>query len=91
MSTQIKKHMTFSSTLFNLIEDKAKKFGVSTFDYIRFLMMQDVKDDIEKIEVIEDEETIKNIGKSLDDYENGRYTILESDKDIRSYVQSLTK
>lgn len=43
----------------------------------------------EEIELIDDPETIKSIGKSLEDYKAGRYTVLETPEDIDRYVASL--
>ncbi len=36
-----------------------------------------------------DIETEKLIAKSLEDYKNGRYTVLHTDKDIDKYLDSL--
>ncbi len=36
-----------------------------------------------------DEETEKMIGKALDDYKNGRYTEIKTDKELDVYLKSL--
>lgn len=40
----------------------------------------------EEIEQIDDPETIKSIGKSLEDYKAGRYTVLKTPEDIDRYI-----
>lgn len=41
-----------------------------------------------KLEMV-DEETEKMIGKGLEDYKNGRYTVLRTDEEIEKYFDSL--
>lgn len=42
----------------------------------------------EEIELIDDPETIKSIGKSLEDYKAGRYTTLKTEEDIHNFFAS---
>ncbi|MBI1869517.1 hypothetical protein HYS11_00950 [Candidatus Gottesmanbacteria bacterium] len=36
-----------------------------------------------------DEETEKLIAKGLEDYKNGRYTVVKTDKELNTYLKSL--
>ncbi|MBI4009296.1 hypothetical protein HY357_03615 [Candidatus Roizmanbacteria bacterium] len=84
----VPKLITFSSELYRLVLDKAKRLGLSFGEYVRVLVVNDVKKEVESIPMV-DEETEKRIGESLKDYREGKYTVLKSDKDIENYFKNL--
>lgn len=87
-SKSIQKLITFSPELYSLVVTKAKRIGVSFPEYIRVLLVNDIKEEVEAIEMV-DEETEKAIGQSLKDFKEGRYTTLRSKKDIENYFNEL--
>lgn len=85
---RIQKLITFSPHLYTLVEEKAEKLGVSFPDYIRILAVSDIKEQVEQLPMV-DEETEKQIGKSLQDLKEGRYTTVRSKKDLEAHLKSL--
>lgn len=85
---RIQKLITFSPHLYDLVEKKATKLGVSFPEYIRMLAVSDIKKQVEELPTV-DEETEKQIGKSLEDLKKGHYTALHTDKDIDKHFDSL--
>jgi len=89
MNTQrIQKLITFSPKLYELLEKKAQKIGVSFPEYIRGLAVNDIKKSIEYIPFITQEEE-EGIRKSLQDIDKGRFVVLEKDKDIDEHFKNL--
>lgn len=87
---RIQKLITFSPHLYELVEKKARNLGVSFTEYIRMLAVSDIKKQIEQLSMV-DEETEKQIGKSLQDLEMGRYTTVRTKKELDAYLKSLAK
>lgn len=85
---RIQKLITFSPHLYDLVEKKAGKLGVSFPEYIRILAVSDIKEQVEALPMVS-EETEAQIGKSLQDLRKGRYTVLRTDKDIDKHFDSL--
>lgn len=85
---RIQKLITFSPHLHDLVEKKAEKLGVTFPEYIRMLAVSDIKKQVEALPMV-DEATEKQIGKSLQDLQEGRYTVLRTDKDIDKHFDSL--
>ena len=89
MQTQrIQKLITFSPQLFESIEKKAKKLGISFPEYIRVLAVNDIKTIVENLPLV-DEETEKHIARSMQDVKQGKYTVLKDDKDIENHFKDL--
>jgi len=85
---RIQKLITFSPQLYELIEQKVSKLGVSFPEYIRSLAVNDVKRNVEFTSFLthEEEEGVKN---SLADIRAGRYIIVRTDEEIEKHLQSL--
>lgn len=85
---RIQKLITFSPHLYIMLEEKAKKLGVAFPEYIRMLAVSDIKKQVEELPMV-DEETEKQIGKSLKDLKTGKYTIIKTAKELNTHLASL--
>ena len=85
---RIQKLITFSPNLYTLAERKAQKLGISFPEYIRMLAVFDIKEKVEELPMV-DEETEKQIAKSLHDIKKGRYTTVRTDKELEAHLKSL--
>ena len=61
---------------------------LSEAEIIKVALAEKYNKEMEDIPMV-DEETEKLIGKGLEDYKNGRYTVLRTDEDIEKYFDSL--
>ena len=61
---------------------------LSEAEIIKVALAEKYSKEREELEMV-DEETEKMIGKALNDYKNGRYTELRTDKEIEQYFDSL--
>lgn len=84
-SKSIQKLITFSPELYSLVMSKSKRIGVSFAEYIRVLLVNDIKEEVEAIEMV-DEKTEKAIGQSLKDFKEGRYTTIKTEKDLKKFL-----
>ncbi len=85
----VKKLVTFSTTLYQHAQNRAQALGLGFAEYLRFLLVDDVKKrPISDLEVLSPE-VDKEIGASLKDYAEGRYEILETEADIKKFVDRL--
>ena len=74
MATSIKRHITFDPILMRRAERRARQYGVNFPEYIRLLIVNDTKPVSEEdIEYIDDPEINREIGKSLEEYAQGKY------------------
>ncbi len=93
MQTQtkgIQKLITFSTQLYRTVDQKARRIGLSFPEYIRVLAVNDIKVGIEDVPMV-DEDTEKQIGQSLKDYEEGRYTTVRTKKELHEHLIKLSK
>ena len=89
MQTQrIQKLITFSPQLYELIEQKVSKLGVSFPEYIRSLAVNDIKRSVETVDFLTRDEE-QGVKRSLSDRKAGRYTIVRNDKGIEKHLKSL--
>jgi hypothetical protein len=88
----VQKMITFPRALAEAAEERAKKYGLLLPEYIRFLVLEQIKRDEEREFVeIADEKTEKAIGEALEDYKYGRYTVLKRGEDIDNYCDRIFK
>ena len=85
---RVQKLITFSPNLYTLVEKKAERLGVSFPEYIRILAVSDIKEQVEDLPMV-DEETEAQIGKSLKDLKEGRYTTVRNKRELEAYLKSL--
>lgn len=86
----IQKLITFSPELYLLVKTKAEKFGMSVPEYIRVLALNDVKKAVENLPLV-DENTEKNIEKSLSDYQHGKYIVVNDSPGLDRYLEKIKK
>jgi Holliday junction resolvase len=85
---RVQKLITFSPNLYTIVERKAEKIGISFPEYIRMLAVSDIKEEVEELPMV-DEETEAQIGKSLKDLKEGRYTDIRTEKELDTHLKSL--
>jgi len=85
---RIQKLITFSPHLYALVGRKAEKLGVSFPEYIRILAVSDIKEQVEQLPMV-DEETERQIAKSLQDLKKGRYTEVRTEEELGAHLKSL--
>lgn len=82
-TTQIK--VTLPDELYLYLKSKAEKFGLNLASYVRYLVINDVKDvDIPVFKM--SEKTEKIALKALEDYKNGKTNKIEN---IDDYLSNL--
>lgn len=67
---------------------KSKYHLLSEAEIIKVALAEKYNKEREDLEMV-DEETEKMIGKGLEDYKNGRYTEIKTDKELDAYLKSL--
>jgi len=79
-SARVQKLITFSPQLYQVVLTKARQLGLSFGEYMRHLAVIDVKEEIERLPMVDDASD-KRIGQSLKDLEEGRYTEVDPSDD----------
>ncbi|KKR78348.1 MAG: hypothetical protein UU23_C0001G0112 [Candidatus Curtissbacteria bacterium GW2011_GWA1_40_9] len=79
-TARVQKLITFSPQLYQVVLTKARQLGLSFGEYMRHLAVIDVKEEIERLPMV-DEASDKRIGQSLKDLEEGRYTEVDPSDD----------
>ena len=67
---------------------RSKYRVLSEAEIIKVALAEKYKKEIGDVPLV-DEETERMIAKGMEDYKNGRYTVLRSDKDIDKHFDSL--
>lgn len=88
--TSTQKLITFSHDLYQLGSRRAKKLGIPFAEYIRFLLVNDVKEesidaDIETL----DAQTDAQIGQALADIRQGNYSTAQDANSLQKHLDSL--
>lgn len=86
--TQEQIKVSVSPELKSLVKSRAQDIGVPVTQYVKNLIINDVKQ-YPVYQVADEAE--KRIGQSLKDIQEGRYTILKSDEDIENHFNNLNK
>ena len=82
MSTR--KLMAIPDNLLQLVEVKAKRYGLNLQEYVRLLMVNDVKSLVEPSEQL-DPQTLADLAEGVEDARAGRVIALHSLKEIDKY------
>ena len=85
---RIQKHIGFSPSVIEVAEKKAERFGMTFPEYVRFLVLGDVRTEMEQVEVLEGEE-LESFIRGIEDYKAGRTTKFKNAKEAVKYLQSL--
>lgn len=86
MSKSVKKQLVFSKELLSRGENKAKSYGISFGEYLRYLVVKDTSMDGQGL-LSDDLEN--SIGVAFEEYKNGEVGELNSREDIDKFVDSL--
>lgn len=76
-TVRVQKLITFPPQLYEIVLAKARQLGLSFGEYIRHLAIIDIKEEIERLPMI-DQETNERIGQSLQDLKENRYTEIDT-------------
>ena len=88
LQNRIQKLITFSPHLYSLTEKKAEGLGISFPEYIRMLAVSDIKKQAEEAPLV-DEETEKQIAKSLQARKDGKYTDIRTEDELNAYLKTI--
>lgn len=80
-TARVQKLITFSPQLYEVVISKARHLGLSFGEYMRHLAIIDVKEEIERMPMV-DEETNKRIGESLKALKEGRYSVIDPSNEV---------
>lgn len=72
----------FPMELYNLMLEKIDTLGVSIPEYIRHLILNDVEETA-------DEELETAIAKSLKDYNDKKYVVINNKEDLKKFIEDL--
>lgn len=67
---------------------RSKYRVLSEAEIIKVALAEKYKKEIEEIPMV-DEETEKLIARGMEDYKNGRVTVIKTDKELDAYLKSL--
>lgn len=85
-TTQQQIKLSVSQELKSLVESRAQGVGIPVSQYVKNLIINDVKY-YPSYQV--SEETERSIGQSLKDLKQGRYTIIHGKEELDSHLDSL--
>ena len=90
MSTtkHIQKLITFPDPLYKKVKNRADKIGMSFSEYIRMVIFLYTRADFDNYELL-DEETSREVEKSMKDFKEGRYVTLEPGQDLHEFLKKL--
>jgi hypothetical protein len=88
----VTRQITFPKRLMDFIESKAKTYGYTFPQYVRYVLTKDIdKKDfyLGPTEYIDDEELAESIRKGVKEYEGGKTVVLRNKKEIRDHFNSM--
>lgn len=85
---RVQKLINFTPRLYENAVLKAKMIGFTFSDYVKFLIANDTKAQVEKTEFFS-QEGEESIMRGIDDYKNGRGFLAKSKEDINKHLDSL--
>jgi hypothetical protein len=89
---RVTRQITFPKKLMDSVESRAREYGYSFPEYVRYVLTKDVdrKDFfLGPTEYIDDEELAESIREGIKEYEEGKTVTLRSKRDIRDYFNSI--
>ncbi len=87
-TVRIQKLITFSPQLYEIVLTKAKQLGLSFGEYIRYLTITDIKEEVKQLSIV-NQEAERRIGQSLKDLEEGRFTVIKNKKELDTHLSNL--
>lgn len=86
----VQKIITFSETLYANGLNSARAKGITFQEYIRHLLVRDLENSQLPLQTL-DEATEKRVGKALQDYKQGRYSVVNNTKELHQLLNELDK
>lgn len=89
---RVTRQITFPKKLMDSVESRAKQYGYSFPEYVRYVLTKEVeKKDfyIGPTEYIDDEELAESIREGIKEYQEGKTVTLRSKREIRAYFNSI--
>ena len=78
--------ISFPSGMYQVLEERSNRRGMLVPEYVRFIVLNEINDDFEKVPLV-DIETEKVIAESLDDYDNGDYITANTREEIAEILE----
>ncbi len=86
----VTRQITFPSRLMDIAESKAKIFGYSFPEYVRYVLTKDIENFyLGPEEYLDDPKLLKDIEDGIKEYREGKAISLKSPKEIEDYFSSL--
>jgi len=86
----VTRQITFPSRLMDIAESKAKIYGYSFPEYVRYVLTKDVENFfLGPEEYIDDPQLAKDIKDGIREYKEGKTIVLKNSKEIDDYFSSL--
>jgi hypothetical protein len=86
----VTRQITFPKKLMDTVESRAKDFGYSFPQYVRYVLTKEVEGQIKnEEEIVLSEDFVKGIKESIKEVDDGKAVTLKTKKEVRDYFTSL--
>lgn len=85
--------MSFPKNLYDMVEEKAQMTGMLFPEYIRNLMLNDVKNRVDYVEYVDDPELVKELQQVDEEINSGDYVAFDpsNEKELREALPISSK
>lgn len=86
----VTRQITFPKKLMDTVESRAKDFGYSFPQYVRYVLTKEVEGQIKnEEEIVLSEDFVEGIKESIKEVDDGKAVTLKTKKEVRDYFTSL--
>ena len=86
----VTRQITFPKKLMDTVESRAKDFGYSFPQYVRYVLTKEVEGQIKnEEEIVLSEAFVEGIKESIKEVDDGKAVTLKTKKEVRDYFTSL--
>ena len=86
----VTRQITFPKKLMDTVESRAKNFGYSFPQYVRYVLTKEVEGQIKnEEEIILSEDLVAGIKESIKEVDEGKAVTLKTKKEVRDYFTAL--
>ena len=86
----VTRQITFPKKLMDTVESRAKDFGYSFPQYVRYVLTKEVEGQIKnEEEIVLSEDFVDGIKESIKEVDDGKAVTLKTKKEVRDYFTSL--
>ena len=86
----VTRQITFPKKLMDTVESRAKDFGYSFPQYVRYVLTKEVEGQIKnEEEIVLSEDFVKGIKESIKEVDDGKAITLRTKKEVRDYFTAL--